>query len=414
MADATIDCLIAGAGPAGTAAGILLAEAGLRVVIVEKQDFPRFRIGESLIPAVNATLKKLGVWERMDEAGFLRKYGAEFLYGDGSQVVHNVFAKGFVPGYEYTYEVERKRFDQLLLDRAVEAGCEVRQPVAVDSAEQVDQRWRVKLSNGESIDAQWFLDASGRGGVLPRRLGMKREEFDHLPRRFAVFNHFRGVQRRPGCEAGNITIVRVPDGWFWSIPLDAERTSVGLVTARNEPGKRPPEIFADCVARNAFLRGWMADAEPLDDFQVQADYSFRQPRYAGENWFLLGDSACFLDPVFSSGVYLALSSAEHAAGLICGQARERGYLTDSEQKSYEDNLNGRVSVMNKLVSIFYDPYGFSVFMSPTNRFRLFAAVNAIVAGHTQMEFGLRWRFALFCWICRLNRRAPLAPLVELS
>lgn len=412
MADPHSSCLIIGAGPAGAAAGILLAQSGHRVVIVEKQDYPRFHVGESLIPAVNPVLKELGVWDHMDGAGFLRKYGAEFLYGDGERMVHNVFANGFVPGYEFTYEVERAKFDQLLLERAVEAGCEVRQPVAVKSLVQENGQWRATLSDGSELTAHWMLDASGRGGVLPRTLGLKRSGFDHLPKRYAVFNHFRGVRRRSGREAGNITIVRVPVGWFWSIPLDAERTSVGLVTTGTKQ-QRPEDAFAESVAANPFMRDWMAGAEALGDFHVEADYSFRQSQFAGDNWLLLGDAACFLDPVFSSGVYLALSSASSAAKLING-ARERGALTPAEQQGYTRQINDRVAVMNELVTLFYDPHGFSVFMSPTNILQLFAAVNSVITGHTQMGPGLRWRFRLFCAICRLNRRLPLVPLVELS
>ncbi|WP_309383495.1 NAD(P)/FAD-dependent oxidoreductase [Cerasicoccus frondis] len=414
MPDARYDCLIAGAGPAGAAAGILLAQAGHRVLIVEKQAYPRFHVGESLIPAVNRMLKKLGVWERMDELGFLRKYGAEFLYGDGSQMVHNVFANGYVPGYEFTYEVERSRFDQLLRDRAIEVGCDVRQPVAINSLSQEQGGWIAQLSTGDNAQANWLLDGTGRGGILPRHLGLKPSGYDDLPKRFAVYSHFRGVRRRAGREAGNITVVRVPDGWFWSIPIDDERTSVGLVTMGNASRKRPEEIFQEQVESNSFMRDWMAGAESVGHFRVEADYSFRQPQFAGENWFLLGDAACFLDPVFSSGIFLAFASAEHVVELLSGQARAARRLTPAEQQAYHRRLSKNVAVMRRLVSLFYDPHGISVFMSPSNRCQMFAAVNAVIAGHTNLDFGLWWRFNLFCLICRLNRRLPIVPLVELS
>lgn len=411
MGDAQLDCLIVGGGPAGASAGALLAQAGLSVMLVEKRAFPRFHVGESLIPAANAMLQKIGVWERLHEAGFIRKYGAEFCYGDGETNVHNIFAEGLIPGYEYTFQVERARFDQLLLDRAREAGCAVRQPAELTDLAEADGGWRAQV-DGEAVSARFLLDATGRNGLLPRHFGMKAGGFD-LPKRFAVYNHFRGVQRKQGREGGNIIIVRVPTGWFWSIPLDDERTSVGLVTTNNRERQRPREVFAANVAENAFMRQWMAGAEPVDEFHVEADYSFRHERLGGKNWLLLGDAAGFIDPVFSSGVYLALESARSAEAMLTGPARQRGSFSEAEIRRYEANLRERMGVMLSLVRLFYDEAGFSVFMRPTERFQLFPAVNAIVAGHTRRDFAVRWRFALFRAVCRLNEKLPLVPRVQL-
>jgi len=404
------DCLIAGAGPAGTAAGALLAQAGLSVLIVEKRPFPRFHIGESLIPAANQVLRRIGVWDEMERAGFIRKYGAEFCYGDGQTRVHNIFADGLIPGYDYTFQVERSRFDDLLLQRAREAGCEIRQPAELGELAQEDGGWRARVGDDE-VSAQFLLDATGRSGLLPRHFGMKPGGYD-LPKRFAVYNHFHGVKRRPGRDGGNIIIVRVPTGWFWCIPLDDERTSVGLVTTNNEQRQRPREVFNSNVEANAFMRDWMADAEPQGEFRVEADYSFRHERLGGDNWLLLGDAAGFIDPVFSSGVYLALESARSAEALLKSAAR-RGRFTPAEIKQYETNLRDRMGVMLQLVRLFYDEAGFSVFMQPVDRFQLFPAVNSVVAGHTERDFAVRWRFAIFRAVCRLNEHLPLAPRVQL-
>lgn len=407
-----VDCLIAGGGPAGAAAGILLAQAGRSVIIAEKQTYPRFHIGESLIPAVNPILRRMGVWERMDDAGFLRKYGAEFLHGAGENYVHNVFAKGLIPGYEYTYEVERAKFDALLLGRAAEVGCAVRQPATVGNLEQSADGWRATLDTPEgteAVHARYLLDATGRTRLLPRLLKIDSTDYA-LPKRFAVFNHFRGVQRRMGKEAGNITITRTPCGWFWSIPLDAERTSVGLVTKQNRDRQRPEDIFRETLAAQPFMREWMRDAEPLDEFRVEADYSYRHLQMAGDNWLLLGDSAGFIDPVFSSGVMLALESAQMAEKtltLATGRAIPR-----RAQQAYQAGLAQRMDVMLTLVSLFYDDRAVAVFLQPTDKFQLFAAVNSIVAGHTQPSFPVRWRYALFRLICRLQRRHAIVQPIE--
>lgn len=405
------DCLIAGAGPAGTSAGILLAQAGLSVLLVEKRAFPRFHVGESLIPAANHMLQRIGVWDQLHDNGFIRKYGAEFCYGDGETRVHNVFAEGLIPGYDYTFQVERSRFDALLLERAREVGCEIRQPAELTDLAEEEGGWRASVG-GEIVNARFLLDATGRAGLLPRHFGFKPGGFD-LPKRFAIYNHFRGVKRREGRDGGNIIIVRVPTGWFWSIPLDDARTSVGLVTTNNKERQRPQEVFAANVEQNPFMRNWMTEAEPVDDFHIEADYSFRHERMAGKNWLLLGDAAGFIDPVFSSGVYLALESARGAEAMLTGQARQSGTFSAGEIRRYEANLRDRMNVMLKLVRSFYDEAGFSVFMRPVDRFQLFPAVNSVVAGHTQRDFAVRWRFAIFRAVCRLNERMPLVPRVEL-
>ncbi|MEO0796843.1 MAG: NAD(P)/FAD-dependent oxidoreductase [Verrucomicrobiota bacterium] len=416
MASKSYDCVIAGGGPAGTATGIRLAEAGMSVLIVEKKPFPRFHIGESLIPAANRMLKNLGVWDQIESGGFVRKYGAEFCYGDGTETVHNVFADGLVPGYEYTYQVERSRFDKILLDRASSVGCEVLQPVEIKSIDQLDDRWELDIQSQSSSDhrisANWFLDATGRSCLLGKELTLKRRDFD-LPKRFAVFNHFFGVNRHPGSQAGNIIIVRVAHGWFWSIPLDEERTSVGLVTTRNEFRDRPEAVFRDAVENNPFMRGWMKNAEAIDDFRCEVDYSYYREQSAGKNWMLLGDAAGFIDPVFSSGVYLALESASVASELLTGSAQARGSLSLKEQRQYHEQMQSHLNNMLELVTLFYDDRAFAVFMKPKNVFQLFAAVNSVIAGHTENDRAVRWRFALFRAICRLNRRVNLVPSVSL-
>jgi len=411
-----VDALIIGAGPAGSTAAALLAEAGLTVLLVEREPFPRFRIGESLLPGGNAVLERLGIWNKMDEAGFIRKYGAEFVSCDGRRRVHNVFAEGLVKGLDYTYQVERSRFDTLLRDNAVDKGAKLMQPCRVAAATERDDGWHVELNcEGRKIGvhANWLLDASGRTAFLGKRLGVARDYIPY-PKRFAVYNHFEGMPRAPGREGGNIIITRLSDGWFWAIPLDQRKTSVGIVATRDrqewrDPDFTPATFFNREKARSPYLSSLLAQAAPCDEFRVTADYTYSFKEYAGARHFLMGDAAGFIDPIFSSGVYLAMRSASMAADAILAVHGESRTLDSLAQQAYTRRLKKNVRVMRNLIEVFYDPGGYSVFMAPSARFKLFESVNSIVAGNSSPGFSLRWRFALFLLICRLNRHFNMVP-----
>ncbi len=416
-----VDVFIVGAGPAGTTAAALLAEQGMSVCVAERETFPRFRIGESLLPGGNEILQRLGVWEKMDQAGFMRKYGAEFVSVDGESRVHNVFADGLIAGLDHTYQVERSRFDALMLANAQQKGAKLIQPAKVTAAKSHTSGWRVQYeSNGksESITARWVLDASGRTAFLGKRLKLAQDTIPY-PKRFAVYNHFVGVQRRSGKEAGNIIITRLRDGWFWAIPLDECKTSVGVVATRNrDEWLRPeftPKVFFDRELESSkFLSELMANAQPCDDYRVTADYTYSFSDYAGPNYLLLGDAAGFIDPIFSSGVYLALRSASMAADAIIMAHREQRPLSSMEQRRYTKSLKKNVRTMRDLIEVYYDPKTYAVFMSPTKRLSLFPSVNSIVAGNSNPSFGVRWRFQLFLLICRINRLIPLVPAQKIA
>tara|TARA_R110000823_G_scaffold171736_9_gene304196 strand:- start:32950 stop:34236 length:1287 start_codon:yes stop_codon:yes gene_type:complete len=416
-----VDAVIIGAGPAGSTAAALLAEQGLSVCLVERDEFPRFRIGESLLPGGNALLKRLGVWDKMDAAGFIRKYGAEFVSADGQTRVHNVFSEGLVKGLDYTYQVERARFDTLLRDNAVEKGATLLQPRRVTAVQEQDEGWQVSLDKGEGpsgIRARWLLDASGRTAFLGRRLGHGEDHIPY-PKRFAVYNHFEGVPRREGREGGNIIITRLQDGWFWAIPLDERKTSVGVVSTRKREQWKDPAFTAETffrheVERSPYLSSLMRDALPCDSYRVTADYTYSFTDYAGPRYLLMGDAAGFIDPIFSSGVYLAMRSGSMAVDQVLLAHQQQRTITAAEQQQYTGSLKKNVRVMRDLIEVYYDSNSYSVFMSPSNRFQLFQSVNSIVAGNSNPGFALKWRFRLFLWICRLNRVLPLVPQQKFS
>jgi flavin-dependent dehydrogenase len=407
----TIDVLIIGGGPSGSCAGAALARAGLKVRILESSDFAEPRIGESLLPYCNALFEQIGAWEKIEAAGFIRKYGAEFETTDGTQRVQNIFAKGYIPHLDYTYQVERLRFDQLMLDHAVEKGCKLDTTTEIETATEHPNHISLQTQDGQTLKTRWLIDASGRRRFLGKHWKLPTEP-NPYPSRVAVFNHFKNAARASGSEAGNIIITRQKKGWFWQIPINEDTTSVGYVSLsadlRNS-SQCPHAWFEQNVAQSPAVAERLKAAEPCGDYKTTTDYSHMFEHFCGERYFLVGDAATFSDPIFSSGVYLGLESALAASQAIVDAGENA--LSSKAQAEYTETLKARTKIIRELVDIFYSDSGFAVFMNPTEKFKLFAAVNSIVAGNTRPGFGVRWRYALFKRICLWNRNYRLVPRV---
>ncbi len=400
--------VVIGAGPAGSTAGAALARAGEKVLIVEKEKFPRFRIGESLLPAGNDYFEKTGVWEKLLAAGFVEKYGAEFYDGRTGRGVHIIFANGFFGGPAMTFQVERAVFDQVLLDHAASCGCAVRMETRVTGARRAGAGWELELAGADAgqVTADWIFDASGRDAVMGRMLGVPHDALNY-PKRMAVYNHFSGVPRRTDRRGGNTHIIRLPGGWFWVIPLAGGKTSVGLVMPLAEAGggqlRDPEAVFWRTVRETKLLPEMMEEAKPLDKYRVTADYCYCHARFADDGLFMIGDASSFIDPIFSSGVSLACASASRAVE-TCLRLKRTGRRFDrGEQRRFTAYMKERVLTVRKLVESFYDPASFEIFMQPTNRGRVFAAVNAVMAGHHTLPWSARWRFQVFLAACAINR-----------
>ena len=442
-AESHYDVLVIGGGPAGASAAIRCRQAGLRTLLVEKLPFPRFRIGESLLPDGNAYLRELGVWEKVSRAGFIEKFGARFYLGDGDAEKKVDFSTGLIPGLDRTYQVDRARFDAILLDHARELGAEIQIGATVralaDDADGITATIDRAIADSGSasgsasassdsgssppaprstllVRARYVIDASGRDQFFPSAIKSEIEPAA-FPRRLAIYNHFRNVPRDPGPAGGDTIIVRLEEGWFWIIPIDAERTSVGLVTtnaAFKAEGLSAAEHFAAVVARTPRLRGLLAGAEPAMDYHVTADYSYYRRRVAEGRLVLAGDAGGFLDPIFSSGVYLALRSAKHAAALVARAARENRPFSPAECACHLRDCKRPAGVFHRLIDAFYDDHSFSVFMCPRPPWGLAPAITAIVAGRADLSWGMWWRFKLFLLVCRLQRRLPLVPRIGLA
>ncbi len=413
------DAIIVGGGPGGSAAGSILAQAGKRVLILERERFPRFHIGESLIPYGNDVLRDIGVWEKLERAGFMPKLGAEFVLGNSKALVCVLFSRFLPCSHAQTFQVERARFDNILLEHAMEAGSEVWQEAKVESVNISDAGATVLCrKDGEvhELRSRWFFDASGRDSLLGRTMGLPKDDFG-LTKKFATFAHFHGVERNPAPTDGHITIVRLDFGWCWIIPLDAEKTSVGLVQTLEyfkKTGLTPQENFEQVVKSTTELRRRLGDAKRVSEYASAGDYSYRYLKNAGPRWMLIGDAAGFIDPIFSSGVMLALKSGQLAAQEMLRADRSGEPLSLSAQSRYTKRVGKMCKVFLRMIQMFYDNRSFEVFMTPIPIDSLLRAVNNLVAGNTDLGWRLRWQVWLFYLVCAVQRRFPLVPRIDFA
>jgi len=299
------DVVVIGAGPGGCAAGCLLAQAGVRTLVVEKETFPRFKIGESLLPACLPVLEKMGVL--LGGLGYLRKDGAEFLDERTGEHEYFPFADALPGPPRFAYQVERARFDGDLADAAVRAGAELRFATAAKSFVVEEHGVRVELDDGP-VTARYLVDAGGRRS-LSSRGGRDVVTIEGLGRA-AAFVHFDGLADDVWAELstrGDIKVVRIEDGWLWIIPLAGQRLSVGAVMRR---GTITEDLAEQQIAASPLLRRLTAGAR-LESRRRVADYSYSCTNPLGVRRVAIGDAAAFLDPVFSSGVAIALTSAAH-------------------------------------------------------------------------------------------------------
>ena len=424
------DAVVIGGGPAGSTAGAYLARAGLSVLIVEKEKFPRFHIGESMLPVANAVLREIGVWDKMAHAGFVPKYGAEFHVGNRSVLPKHVeFAKGMVPGLDFTYQVERSRFDQLLLRHAAELGCVVREETRAVAIQETGPRGadgyvvtlqpaaasREGQAGANVVGCAYLIDASGRDQLFKKPIPTAPANPD-LNKRVAIYAHFRGVGRSAGRAGGNIVITRHEDGWGWLIPVDEDRTSVGVVTTteRMRAGRLKPEaMFRQIVAGSHRMGSALENAVPTSPFHATADYNYRAHSFAAPRLVLVGDAACFLDPMFSTGVFIALLSAKLASEeIIAAHGRHHAPLSYWQRRRYARRLDRNLRTLRKLVLAFYDNASFSVFMERKAPLKMFPAINSLVAGHADPPWPVRWRYWLFLAVCWLQKRRPVVPPVD--
>lgn len=408
--------VVIGGGPAGSVAATRLAQTGVDVLVLEREQFPRFHIGESLLPNGNGVLRTIGVWDKIAGAGFIEKRGAQFTLADRSRTVRNVFAQGWVKGLEMTYQVERARFDDILLRHAASCGAQVQEQCPVTKARRTDSGWQLEVEHAgqpQIINADWVVDASGRHCVMGRAMKLAKSALPY-PGRMAVFNHFEHMQRDEGEKAGDVIVLRLEDAWFWAIPLSPTVTSVGVVLQKNSGrGKEESweQLFWRKVKESSFLSDALIHAKPVGEYRIESDYSFSHNTFAAERCLLVGDAASFIDPVFSSGVYLALESGLLAADQIAAQLKKNSSATREAKlyARYTRSLKAQIDTMRQLIDTFYDNSACEVFMSPRPTLSLPQAINSVLAGSLKPGFSVRWRLWLFKQICKLQKNHSLVP-----
>jgi flavin-dependent dehydrogenase len=355
------DVVIVGAGPAGTSAATMLAKAGRRVTIVEKERFPRYRVGESLIPHCWFPLDRIGVVDKLRNADFVvEKRSVQFVGTDGAHVTPFYFAEHTDHECATTWQVRRDAFDQMLLEHAEEHGAEAMMATAAKELLRADGRVvgiRARTEDGRDVElrAPITLDASGRDLFAQSRTDWRVP--DPTLRKIAIWSYYRGAVRDTGIDAGATTVAYLPDkGWFWYIPLTDDTVSVGVVAERDYlyRGDRDPEaIFEREAESQPWIRERLAPAERTAEFRVTGDYSYRARHCAEDGLLLVGDAFAFLDPVFSSGVLLALYSGV-MAGEMVDDALGRGDVSAAAFAPYAERLCGGIEAMRRLVFAFYD------------------------------------------------------------
>ncbi len=408
MPEATYDVAIIGGGPAGSTAATLLARAGRRVIVCERDKFPRFHIGESLLPISMKTFSRLGVHEKFAAAGFIRKYGGEMASACSEEGVKFYFKDGYRSQTETSYQVPRAEFDKVLLDHAAENGAEVREETAVRKVEFFEDRVELHLDR-EKISARYVVDASGRQSVLGNHFQLK-ETYPHL-QKISLFAHYEGVEADEGRDGTLTRQLRATDRWFWYVPLPNDRASIGVVldTSLYRQSKKSPEDFLEeSLAAQPFLARRMTHARRVTQVYASADFSYRQTRLTGERWLLAGDAAGFIDPVFSSGVFLALLAGEEAADLL-------DVVLDHPRKAprlfarYERILRRAMKGYLRFVDAWYSKEFIEVFLYPQDVLQIPPAVNAVLGGNISGSFAIRWRMSAFYFIVWLQRYLPLCP-----
>ncbi|WP_242112058.1 NAD(P)/FAD-dependent oxidoreductase [Luteimonas aquatica] len=401
---ATPDVLVIGGGPAGSTVSTLLARRGWRVTQLEKARHPRFHIGESLLPMNMPILQRLGAFEKIAAIG-VHKRGADFPKDDGHGG-YNTFAfdRAYDMKFPHAFQVRRQDFDRVLFEHAREHGVDAREGVKVERVDfDADGKPVVYArptdappGTGEQVlRPRYLIDASGRDTVLGNKFKLKHKNARHQSA--AVFSHFRGVARRQGEDVGNISIYRHDHGWMWLIPLPDGVMSVGAVCYPDYMKTRKGDtegFLMRTLALEPDVAERMQGAERVGEVHVTGNYAYECSRMSGRNWVLVGDAYAFVDPMFSSGVYLGMHGAERTAAMVDAALREPAREREL-QRALQRHLDAGINEFKWFIYRFTSPTMRYMFANPRNYFQIEQAVIGMLAGDVFDTPAIRRRLRMF-------------------
>jgi flavin-dependent dehydrogenase len=370
MSATEYDVVVIGGGPAGSTVSTLIAQRGRRVALFERERFPRFHIGESLIPETYWVLKRLNMLEKMQKSHFVKKYSVQFVNAGGKLSAPFYFFDNKPHECSQTWQVVRSEFDQMLLENAREHGVEAREGVHVlevlfEGDRAVGVRIKDEDGTRREVRAKVVVDASGQAALLQNRF--KLRVWDPILNKGAIWTYWQGAYRDTGRDEGATMVLQTANrnGWFWDIPQHDDVVSVGVVSPfdylfKGRNGNHE-QTYHEEVDHCPALKQRIAGAKRVTGYFVTRDYSYRSTRVAGDGWVLVGDAFGFLDPLYSSGVLLALKSGELAAEAIC-DGLDRGDTREAQLGAWGPSFNVGVDRMRRLVCEFYDGFSFGQFV----------------------------------------------------
>ncbi|HZV36342.1 MAG TPA: NAD(P)/FAD-dependent oxidoreductase [Verrucomicrobiae bacterium] len=395
----TSDILIIGAGPAGSSSAALLAEKGHRVRVLEREKFPRYHIGESLLPFTYQPLQRLGLIERMRKSAFVKKYSVQFVSPSGRASLPFYFYTRYDrDSVAQTWQVLRSEFDQLLMDNARSKGAQVMEETTVKELLREDGRVvgaRAQTKDGSTTDfrATITLDCTGKEAFSAVRNGWRMK--DPYLNKVAVWTYYKGAKRDEGVDEGATTVAYVPEkGWFWYIPQHNDMISVGVVAegkylARGGM-KSPEDIFKREIEQNQWIKDHLACGKQTGQYFLTSEYSHHSKHCATDGLLLVGDAFAFLDPVFSSGVMLALKSGTLAADAVHQAFVEKDFSPE-RFADYAKFLREGVENMRKLVYAFYDP-NFSFGKVIKKHPEAAGLITDCLSGDVNKDFSQLWKW----------------------
>jgi len=363
------DVIVIGGGPAGATASTLIAQQGFKVQLFERMRFPRFHIGESLIPETYWVLERLGMLDKLKKSHFVKKYSVQFVNASGKLSAPFYFWDNKPHECSQTWQVVRSEFDEMMLNNAREQGVDAQEGVHVrDVIFEGDKAVGVIIRNEDGTErevrAKVVIDASGQSGLLQHKF--KLRVWDPLLNKGAIWSYFEGAYRDTGKDEGATVVLSTTNrqGWFWNIPLHDNRVSLGIVApfdylfkGRNDHEK----TFEEEVERCPAVKERIKDAKCVTGYFATRDYSYRATKVAGDSWVMIGDAFGFLDPLYSSGVLLALKSGQLAADAVVEGLRA-GDTSEAMLGKWGPGFNEGVDRMRRLVCEFYDGFSFGQLM----------------------------------------------------